>query len=203
MRAVTVSSWGATPEFSSSCRDPATSSEEESVTLKVLASGLHQLVRLQATGTHYTNLNKPLPYIPGADGVGLTPTGEEVYFNSILTGGAFAESITVPKKGLTPIPEGADPVVIAGLANPGMSSWMAFAGRVDPPLREDFTLVIMGATAISAKVAISFAQAREPGKSSAWPGTRRNSTPSRTLTNESLSPITPQTRISHLYGMSI
>jgi D-arabinose 1-dehydrogenase-like Zn-dependent alcohol dehydrogenase len=87
-----------------------------------------------------------------------------VYFNSIASGGGFAESVTVPKSMVTPIPEGADSVVIAGLLNPGMSSWMAFAGRVDPPLPKNFTVVIMGVTAISAKVAVNFARAKGAGK---------------------------------------
>jgi NADPH:quinone reductase-like Zn-dependent oxidoreductase len=105
-----------------------------------------------------------MPYIPGADGVGETPDGQRVYFNSIASGGAFAETITVPKQMITPIPDGADPVVIAGLVNPGMSSWMAFAGRVYPELPKDFTVVITGVTAISAKVAVSFARQRGAGK---------------------------------------
>jgi NADPH:quinone reductase-like Zn-dependent oxidoreductase len=162
MRAITVSSWGATPAFTSSHPEP--SSSDDTVTLKVLASGLHQLVRAQAAGTHYTTKNTTMPYIPGADGVGETPDGKRVYFNSITTGGGFAESIAVPKQSVTPIPEGADPVVIAGLTNPGMSSWMAFAGRVDPELPKGFTVVITGVTAISAKVAVQFARAKGAGK---------------------------------------
>ncbi|EXJ56495.1 hypothetical protein A1O7_06839 [Cladophialophora yegresii CBS 114405] len=162
MRAITVSSWGAAPTFTSTHPEP--SSSDDTVTLKVLASGLHQLVRAQAAGTHYSTKTTTMPYIPGADGVGETPDGKRVYFNSIATGGGFAESIAVPKQSVTPIPEGADPVVIAGLTNPGMSSWMAFAGRVDPELPKGFTVVIMGVTAISAKVAVQFARAKGAGK---------------------------------------
>lgn len=163
MRAITVSSWGAAPEFTSSHPDPAKSSED-TVTIKILAAGLHQLVRSQATGQHYSVKTTNMPYIPGADGVGETPDGKRVYFNSIATGGAFAESITLPKSNLTPVPEGADPVVIAGLTNPAMSSWMAFAGRVDPVPPKGFTVVITGVTAISAKVAVQFMRAKGAGK---------------------------------------
>lgn len=162
MRAITIASWGAAPQFTASHPDP--SSSDDTVTLKVLASGLHQLVRSQATGTHYTTKNTAMPYIPGSDGVGQTSDGKTVYFNSIATGGGFAESVTVPKTAITPIPAGADPVVIAGLTNPAMSSWMAFAGRVDPPLPKGFTVVITGVTAISAKVAVQFARAKGAGK---------------------------------------
>ncbi|KIX93122.1 uncharacterized protein Z520_11179 [Fonsecaea multimorphosa CBS 102226] len=163
MRAITVSSWGSAPQFTSSHPDPAPSSAD-TVTLKILASGLHQLVRGQAAGTHYSVKNVATPYIPGVDGVGETPDGQRVYFNSIATGGGFAEYITVPKVAVSPLPEGADPVAIAGLMNPGMSSWMAFAARVDPPLPKGFTVVIVGVTAISAKVAVHFARSKGAGK---------------------------------------
>jgi len=163
MRAITISSWGANPQSTSSQPSPP-SADQNTITLKVLASGLHQLVRGQATGTHYTTKTASMPYIPGADGVGETPDGKRVYFNSIATGGAFAEYITVPKQAITPLPQGADPISIAGLTNPAMSSWMAFAGRVDPPLPKGFTVVITGVTAISAKVAVQFARAKGAGK---------------------------------------
>lgn len=164
MRAITVSSWGAAPSFTADQPDLSSSSSNDTITLKVLASGLHQLVRSQAAGTHYTTKASPVPYIPGSDGVGLTPSGETVYFNSIATGGAFAESITVPRSSISPLPQGADPIAIAGLTNPGMSSWMAFAARVNPPLPKAFTVVITGVTSISAKVAVQFARFLGAGK---------------------------------------
>ncbi|KIV95577.1 hypothetical protein PV10_03213 [Exophiala mesophila] len=156
MRAITVSSWGASPAFSSSHPSPAAPTSDQ-VTLKILAAGLHQLVRAQASGTHYSTTSATLPYVPGSDGVGVTPDGQTVYFSSIATGGAFAESITVPKSAITPIPEGADPVQIAGLLNPGMSSWMALKTRTEN-LPAKFTVAIVGVTAISGKVAVQFSR---------------------------------------------
>ncbi|KIV77408.1 hypothetical protein PV11_09205 [Exophiala sideris] len=154
MRAIAVQSWGANPEFTSNYPDPTTP-DPDKVTLKVLAAGLHQLVRSQAAGQHYSIKGAQLPYIPGADGVGITPDGQTVYFNSIAFGGAFAEYVTVPKAAVVPIPAGADPARIAGLVNPGMSSWMALAARVDA-LPKNWTVVIVGATALSGKVAAEF-----------------------------------------------
>jgi len=133
------------------------------VTIKVVAAGLHQLVRSQAAGQHYSTKNAPVPYIPGADGVGTTPDGQTVYFSSIVTGGAFAEYVTVPRSAIVPIPTGADPVHIAGLLNPGMSSWMALAARVDN-LPKNFTVVIAGVTALSGKVAVEFVRQLGAGK---------------------------------------
>lgn len=156
MKAITIPSWGAPVTFTADHPSPPAPSSDQ-VTLKVLAAGLHQLVRGQVTGTHYTTKTAVLPYVPGADGVGVTPEGQILYFNSIAQGGAFAESITVPKSVTTPIPSGADPVQIAGLLNPGMSSWMALKTRTEG-LRSGFTVVIVGVTAISGKVAVHFAR---------------------------------------------
>ncbi|KAI1623042.1 quinone oxidoreductase [Exophiala viscosa] len=162
MRAIAVQSWDTSPEFTSNYPDPTTS-DPEKVTLKVLAAGLHQLVRSQAAGQHYSTKGAQLPYIPGADGVGTTPEGETVYFSSIASGGAFAEYVTVPKSAIVPIPTGADPVHIAGLLNPGMSSWMALATRVDP-LPQNWTVVIVGVAALSGKVAAQFVRGLGAGK---------------------------------------
>lgn len=162
MRAIAVQSWGANPEFTSNFPDPTTS-DPDKVTLKVIAAGLHQLVRSQAAGQHYSTKGAQLPYVPGADGVGTTPDGQKVYFSSIASGGAFAEYVTVPKAAIVPLPVGADPVHVAGLVNPGMSSWMALAARVDP-LPKDFTVLIVGVTALSGKVAIEFVRGLGAGK---------------------------------------
>ncbi|KAK5306204.1 hypothetical protein LTR99_001894 [Exophiala xenobiotica] len=164
MRAIVVKSWDSPPEFTSDHPHPTTS-DPDKVTIKVLASGLHQLIRSQAAGQHYSSKSAGLPYVPGADGVGTTPEGQTVYFSSIATGGGFAEYITVPKAAIVPIPNGTDPVQIAGLVNPGMSSWMAFAARVDSsPLPANFTVIIVGVTAISGKVAVEFVRSKGAGK---------------------------------------
>lgn len=165
MRAIVVSSWGSAPTFTASHPEPASSGSPDFVTVKVLAAGLHQLVRSQAAGTHYSTKSAKLPYIPGADGVGTLPDGQKVFFSSIATGGAFAESIRVPKSAVAPVPDGADPVQLAGLVNPGMSSWMAVAARVDrDKLPKAFTVVIIGVTALSGKVAVHFMRQLGAGK---------------------------------------
>jgi NADPH:quinone reductase-like Zn-dependent oxidoreductase len=161
MRAITVASWGAPPTFTADHPDPVGS--DDTITIKVLAAGLHSLVRSQAAGQHYSTKFAKVPYIPGADGVGTSPDGQVVYFSSIATGGAFAEYVNVPKSAVVPVPAGADPVHVAGLVNPGMSSWMALAARVDD-LPPNWTVVIVGVTAISARVAVEFVRAKGAGK---------------------------------------
>ncbi|EXJ88541.1 hypothetical protein A1O1_05471 [Capronia coronata CBS 617.96] len=171
MRAITVTSWGAAPVFTANHPEPS-SSDADFVTVKVVAAGLHQLVRAQAAGTHYSTKGAKLPYIPGADGVGTLPDGQMVYFSSTHSGGAFAEYVRVPRSVVTPLSsmlDGADvdvdPVKIAGLLNPGMSSWMALAARVDrAQLPPAFRVVIVGVTSLSGKIAVHFMRQLGAGK---------------------------------------
>ena len=158
MKAIAVTNWGDAPTYTSSAPDLPTPASGE-VQLKVLGSGLHRLVRSQVLGTHYSARNNPLPYIPGSDGVGLTPDGKQVYFVSIAKGGGFAEYINVPKARLIELSEGAEPVQVAGLVNPGMSSWMAIKARVKGlDLSKGWSCVILGVTTQSGKVAVEFAR---------------------------------------------
>jgi NADPH:quinone reductase-like Zn-dependent oxidoreductase len=94
------------------------------------------------------------------DGVGKDPsTGKSYYFVSMAKGGAFAEKINVPSARLLELSPAADPIQVAALMNPGMSSWMALKARVkDLDLSQGFTCVILGATTQSGKVAIEFAR---------------------------------------------
>lgn len=165
MRAVQVSAWGQPPTFTPSAPEPSTPTSDDKVQIKVIGSALPQLVRSQTAGTHYTTKTATMPYTPGADGVGLTPSGEMVYFNSIMSGGGFAEQIVVPKMFTYPIPVPASSseeekkklgINLAGLANPAMASWMALRTRVAPAqLPENgWTLLILGGASLSGQVAI-------------------------------------------------
>jgi len=163
MHAITVESWGSPPAFGTVETPTAPPPDSSLVQVKVLAAGLHSLVRAQASGAHYSVKNARLPYIPGSDGVGTLADGTVVYFSSMLLGGAFAEYVNVPKADVKALPAGADPVQVAGLVNPGMSSWMAFKARVDN-LPKAFSVVILGVTAISGKVAVNFSRLLGAGK---------------------------------------
>lgn len=166
MRAIQVTAWGTNPAFFPDAVEPQPTSPEQ-VSIRVLASGLAGVVRSQSTGKHYSVQGAPLPYTPGADGVGLDPEGNLVYFISIATGGGFGETIVVPKQVVYPIPlpspsitdadKKALAVQIAGLANPAMSSWMALQTRTSD-LPKDFTILILGVTSLSGRVAIPLAR---------------------------------------------
>ncbi len=78
-------------------------------------------------------------------------------------GGSFTELINVPRAATVPVPDGTDPVQLAGLLNPVMASWMALATRT-AQLPQGFTAVIFGASSLSGTVAVSVARAFGAGK---------------------------------------
>lgn len=173
MKAIQVKEWGQQPSFNPAVPDlPKPEANSDTVQVKVLASGLHQLVRSQAAGQHYsTDPSKtPTPYIPGADGVGLTvPDNKLVYFNTVATGGGFAEYINAPKRSLIPVPldsgnaskEETERIAqrVASLLNPGMSSYLALTTRLIPnPAKKQTTVLILGATSLSGRLAIPIAR---------------------------------------------
>lgn len=155
MKQAQVSKWGEAPK----CVDVAHPGDPKQgeVQLKVIACSVHALVRSRAAGTHYSA--KSLPHIPGTDGVGRTSDGKLVYFNAISdTGGSMTEVINIAVERTTPIPDGADPVQVAGLLNPVSASWMALSARTHG-LAPGFTALILGATGVSGSAAVEVARA--------------------------------------------
>ncbi|KAM7198510.1 alcohol dehydrogenase superfamily zinc-containing protein [Rhypophila sp. PSN 637] len=157
----TISTWGTAPTAKQVPRPTIPDASSPLVQIRLLASGLHTLVRLRGTGTHYSA--STLPHIPGTDGVGLTvPDNQLVYFSAMMlpAGGSFVEYLNVPRAAVTPVPEGGNPVQVAGLVNPAAASWMALATRVDlssfkSEENKGFSVLILGVTALSGRVAIS------------------------------------------------
>lgn len=70
----------------------------------------------------------------------------------------MVEYVNLPAKIVKRLPTGTDPVQAAGMINPAMSSWMAFKSRAED-LPPDFTVLILGATSASGRVAIPLARA--------------------------------------------
>ncbi|CAO3693890.1 unnamed protein product [Umbelopsis ramanniana] len=154
VKAAVVTAFNSPPSYQDiEIADPS----ENQVQIKVLATGLHQLVKARASGAHYSS-NIKLPLIPGVDGVGELPDGELKYFMTFnpTSTGSFAEYANVAKDDLLPVPKGADPAVVGGLLNPAMSSWLALRNRVE--LKKDFTVLILGVTGASGQLAVQIAR---------------------------------------------
>jgi NADPH:quinone reductase-like Zn-dependent oxidoreductase len=161
MHTALVTKWGEAPKYVEIDTPQVPLADSGLIQVKMVASGLHQIVRARAEGTHYSAKN--LPHVPGVDGVATTSDGKVVYFNTIATGGSMSEFINVPKKDTTPFPDGLDPIQAAALLNPALSSWMAMRTRTFD-LPKNFTVLIMGATTMSGTIAIPLVRSLGAGK---------------------------------------
>lgn len=160
IKAAIVNEWGAIPEYVDVSTPPSPSPDE--VQIRVIAAGTHRLVRGRAEGKHFSATT--LPHILGSDGVGRTiPDGKLVYFTTFWQKGSFVELVNVAKREVTEISEDSDPVQIAGLANPALSSWMAIKARTSN-LPERFSVLVLGATTTSGAVSSHIARMLGAGK---------------------------------------
>ena len=130
--------------------------------LEVAAAGLHQLVRGRASGRHYSS-GTTLPQVAGADGVGRLPDGAHVWFGPVpAPWGAMAERVAVRDGSWLVLPDGADPVRVAGHVNTAMSSWLAL--RLKAELQPGQTVAVLGATGASGRLAVQIAKALGAGR---------------------------------------
>lgn len=120
--------------------------------LKMLAAAVPRVVKARALGKHPSAFSSPLPYDPSVDGVALDETTGEKYYLTRLAAPLFAERVNVEKTQLVKLDKGCDPVGIAALANPAMSSWLALNCRVVGGVKGR-TVVILGATSASGRAA--------------------------------------------------
>jgi len=141
LKAAVVSQPGAVPD----CTDFADPQAEEGrLLVRPVAVGVHPIVRALAAGAHYGSADG-WPMILGLDCVAETREGTLVYTGGTRAPyGTMAELASVPAARATALPAGADPAVIAGALNPGLSTWVPLqhlAGRA-----QDALVLITGAT---------------------------------------------------------
>jgi NADPH:quinone reductase-like Zn-dependent oxidoreductase len=159
MHAALVTDWNSIPAYTTVPDLPAPSDDE--IQLRVVATGIHRVVRSKATGQHYSA--KTLPHLPGVDGVGEDAKTGQLYYFSAFDSGSFAEHVNIERRAVRPLPAGADPATVAALMNPAMSSWMALSARTIG-LTKGFTVVILGVTSASGRIAVDVAKARGAGR---------------------------------------
>lgn len=153
INAALVKAFGKPPTYTTISLPPPSPSQ---IQLQVLAIGLHNVVRSRAAGTHYSS--PPLPQIPGIDGIGASEDGTRYYFSAFRSGGSFASRINVERNAAIPMPKELGSIQAAALVNPATSSWMAMKARTTN-LPQSFTVLIIGATSASGRLAIPLARA--------------------------------------------
>jgi NADPH:quinone reductase-like Zn-dependent oxidoreductase len=153
MHAALVESFQSPPQYRETAAPVANEGE---LLIKVRAAALSNLVRGQASGSHYSSLNR-FPFIPGNDGVGVTSEGLRVYFISPRAPfGSMAEYTVVSKAMTIPLPAHIDDAVAAALGNPGLATWGSLLGRAK--LQPGEAVLVNGATGIAGKQAIQVAR---------------------------------------------
>lgn len=158
MKAAVVYAAGQPPAYRD-FTDPAPGEGEE--VLEILAAGLHNIARSQASGQHYAAHGR-LPMIPGVDGVARRSDGSLIYCGGLKAPyGTFAERAAVSGFAL-PVPAGADPAVVAASLNPAGSGWMALTLRTE--LRVGQTVAVLGATGAAGRTALQVARLLGAGR---------------------------------------
>ncbi|HZS54300.1 MAG TPA: zinc-binding alcohol dehydrogenase family protein [Bryobacteraceae bacterium] len=153
MNAAVVRSFDAPPVYTSFAEPVAGEGE---VLVDVVAAGLHPIVKALANGSHYGSTGT-LPFIPGVDGVGRRQDGKYIYFGmSRPPFGTFSERALASRRMSIEVPDGLDPITVAAIANPGMSSWVALTRRAKLVSGEN--VLILGATGVAGQLAVQIAR---------------------------------------------
>jgi NADPH:quinone reductase-like Zn-dependent oxidoreductase len=152
--------------------DPLASDDVELV--RVLAAPIVRLDLLCASGTSYFG-PPALPYVPGGQGVGLTPGGRRVWFTTDAGqrpgDGSLAELVAVPNGRLLPLPDGVPDPVVAAL---GLSAVAAARALERGSLAAGETVAVLGASGMVGQVAVQMARVLGAGRVVAVVRSRRD-----------------------------
>lgn len=136
--------------------------QEDELMVRVQAAALKPVDKQVANGSHYAS-PRALPVVCGMDGVGLLEDGSRVYFaGSRPPYGAMAQLTVVSRNRCVPLPEDIDDVTAAALVNPGVSAWLTLACRAK--LVRGETVLVLGATGVTGKLAIQIAKMLGAGR---------------------------------------
>jgi NADPH:quinone reductase-like Zn-dependent oxidoreductase len=153
MKAAIVRAAGLSPVYGD-FEAPVPSAGEHRI--RVEAAAVSHVVKSRASGTHYSATGS-FPFVVGIDGVGRLDDGSRAYFFMPRAPfGSMAEQAVVPASRCVAVPEGLDSATAAAIANPGMSSWAAYAERAG--LRAGETVLVNGATGTAGRLAVQIAR---------------------------------------------
>ncbi len=153
MKAAVIPGPGQTPVYGD-FSEPQARPGENRVT--VTAAAISHVVKGRASGTHYSSSGQ-FPFVAGIDGVGRLDDGRRVYF--VLPKaphGSMAERAVVPSGQCVAVPDDLDDATAAAIANPGLSSWAAYAERAR--LKAGETVLVNGATGTAGRLAVQIAR---------------------------------------------
>lgn len=132
------------------------------VIVHVHAASLKPIDRQLADGSHYASPKK-LPFVCGTDGVGRLEDGQRVFFGGARPPyGAMAQRTVVPRAYVFPVPDSVNDETAAALPNPGVSAWLSLSFRAK--LKPGESVLILGATGVTGKLAIAIAKILGAGR---------------------------------------
>ena len=141
---------------------PEPVAEENEVIVHVRAAALKPIDKQIASGSHYAAYRK-LPVVCGMDGVGCLDDGTRVFFAGPRPPyGSMAERTVVSRARCFPIPDNVNDDIAAAVVNPGLSAWGALVWRAQ--LAPGETVLILGATGVTGKLAIQTAKLLGAGR---------------------------------------
>jgi NADPH:quinone reductase-like Zn-dependent oxidoreductase len=159
MNAAVLHALGKAPRFE---QFPEPVPAEGEVVVKVCAAALKPVDKQMAAGTHYASFRE-LPAVCGIDGVGYLDDGSRVFFGGPRRPyGAMAERTVVRHVQCFAVPEGLSDDIAAALPNPGVSAWLTLKERAK--LSPSETVLILGATGVTGKLAVQIAKILGAGR---------------------------------------
>ncbi len=159
MNAAVLHTLNQPPQFA---QFPEPVAEENEVIVHVRAAALKPIDKQMARGSHYAAYSK-LPVVCGMDGVGRLDDGTRVFFGGPRPPyGSMAERTVVSRARCFPIPDNVSDDIAAAVVNPGLSAWGALVWRAQ--LAPGETVLILGATGVTGKLAIQMAKLLGAGR---------------------------------------
>jgi NADPH2:quinone reductase len=159
MNAAVLHAPGRPPEFGPF---PEPSAGEGEVIVHVRAASLKPVDKQLAAGSHFAS-PRDLPRVCGADGVGQLEDGTRVFFGGPRPPyGAMAERTVVRRAQCFPVPADLDDHTAAAIPNPGVSAWLSLKHR--GRLASGETVLILGATGVTGKLAVQIAKILGAGR---------------------------------------
>lgn len=132
------------------------------VLIHVAAAALKSVDEQMAAGKHYAS-PRELPVICGTDGVGRLEDGTRVFFGGPRRPyGTMAERTVAKRLLCFPIPEELDDATAAAIPNPGVSAWLSL--KHVAKLAAGETVLILGATGVTGKLAVQIAKLLGAGR---------------------------------------
>jgi NADPH:quinone reductase-like Zn-dependent oxidoreductase len=135
---------------------------EGEVLIHVCAAALKPVDKQMAAGKHYAS-PREFPVVCGADGLGRLDNGTRMFFGGPRRPyGAMAERTVVRRAQCFLVPDEVDDDTAAAIPNPGVSAWLSLKHRAK--LASGETVLILGATGVTGKLAVQIAKILGAGR---------------------------------------